>query len=79
MAWPEYGSFLMTELLEVSGEDGDDRDDDKTGQDLYVRFSLNGELLRSMWDVGQPSDMVLLERLTEKLRNEGKATEGMTS
>jgi len=78
--WPEYGSFLMMELLEVTTtttttalQDGE-AESEKKG--LYVRFSLCGELLRSMWD--EPADMILLDRLVEKLRNEGKATEGMT-
>mgnify|MGYP003867368317 CR=1 FL=1 len=69
VAWPEYGSFLMMELLEV--EEG-------TSKDLYVRFSLNGDVLRLMWLEGEPTDMILLDQLIDKVQNEGKATEGMT-
>jgi len=69
VAWPEYGSFLMMELLEV--EEG-------TSKDLYVRFSLNGDVLRLMWLEGEPTDMMLLDQLIDKVQNEGKATEGMT-
>jgi len=76
IAWPEYGSFLMLELLEVTDTSG--TDDDERNRDLYIRFSLNGELLRSLMDE-EPLDMILLDRLAERLRNEGKATEGMTS
>ena len=52
--WPEYGAVLKVELLEKKKEGpghvetthvGDD-----SGEPHYVlRFSLNGELLRSMW------------------------------
>jgi len=83
VAWPEYGSFLMMELLEVEVSESTRENDAPAAsnkkKDLYVRFSLSGELLRSMWDEGEPSDMILLDRLAEKLRNEGKATAGMTS
>lgn len=69
VAWPEYGSFLMMELLEVT--EGDTKE-------LYIRFSLCGELLRLMWqEEGEPYDMMPLSTLMEKLKNEGKATEGM--
>ena len=73
VAWPKYGSFLILELLEVSDAANE------SDPCLYVRFSLNGELLRTMWDDGEePADMILLEHLAEKLDNEGKATAGLT-
>ena len=75
VAWPEYGSFLMMELLEVSEED----ENNSRTPDLYGRFSLNGERLRTMWDDDrEPSDMILLEKLADKLSNEGKATERLS-
>lgn len=77
VAWPEYGSFLTMELLEVS-EEKKAGVGKKTPGDLYVRFTLNGERLRTMWDDGEPAEMILLDRLAQKLSNEGKATEGLT-
>lgn len=71
--WPDYGSFLMMELLEVT----DDIEKSET-KEHYIRFSLNGELLNSHWEK-EPSDMILLATLAEKLRHEGEATLGMTS
>ena len=46
--WPEYGSFLKVELFKVEGsikqEEGEE-----TKVEYYVRFSLNGEVLKSSW------------------------------
>jgi hypothetical protein len=62
-AWPEYGSFLKLELLEVS--------DLESGEtDYVVRFSLNGERLRSRWeDNGQLLDMIPLHALEKGIRD----------
>eukprot|EP00586_Coscinodiscus_wailesii_P007434 CAMPEP_0172491680 /NCGR_PEP_ID=MMETSP1066-20121228/22548_1 /TAXON_ID=671091 /ORGANISM="Coscinodiscus wailesii, Strain CCMP2513" /LENGTH=382 /DNA_ID=CAMNT_0013260843 /DNA_START=317 /DNA_END=1465 /DNA_ORIENTATION=- len=52
--WPEYGSYLKMELWEES-----------EGRH-FVRFSLNGAVLRSYWGVGEgedPVEMIDLERL----------------
>jgi hypothetical protein len=64
-AWPEYGSFLKLELLEVS--------DLESGEtDYVVRFSLNGERLRSRWeDKGQLLDMIPLHALDKGFRDKG--------
>jgi hypothetical protein len=75
VAWPEYGSFLMMELLEVEEFEGGS----STSKDLYVRFSLNGEKLPLMWLDGEPTDMIQLDQLFDKVKNEGKATEGMAA
>ena len=73
--WPEYGSYWMMELLEEEMANDTNR--------FYIRFSLNGQVLRHMWGGGakeeSSSDMILLDRLVELLKNEDKATEGMTS
>jgi hypothetical protein len=63
-SWPEYGSFLKLELLEVS-----DLESDET--DYVVRFSLNGERLRSRWGDGQLLDMIPLHSLNKGSRDEG--------
>ena len=75
--WPEYGSYLMMELLEVS-ESKKLGMSSETTKELYIRFSLNGELLKSQWEK-DPSEMILLTSLADKLRSEVQATEGMTS
>ena len=60
--WPEYGSFLMVELLECDGVE-------------YVRFSLNGELLNLQWS-GDSVEMMQFDDLSQRVRNEGEATKG---
>lgn len=68
--WPEYGSYLKLELLEVttttSGEDSNN-----TKKEHVVRFSLNGDLLRSMWDQDQPMIEIPLDLLAHKVQTEG--------
>jgi len=74
--WPEYASYLKIELfamkIEAEEEDSvtEDRGDAKTlngGKvEHYVRFSLNGTLLRSALgcdENGEPRDMVPLDLL----------------
>lgn len=68
VSWPEYGSFFMMELLEVNEEDNE-----STKGELFIRFSMNGELLHSRWEE-RPVNMILLQTLAEKLRREGEAT-----
>lgn len=55
--WPEYGSYLMLELIEVNEET------------TYVRFSLNGETLKSQWDGNDPLEMIPLATLAERIRS----------
>lgn len=62
--WPEYGSYIKIELLEVSDMEG------MGEKEYFVRFSLNGEMLRSQWD-GELKEMIPLAALEEKIRTEG--------
>ncbi len=54
--WPEYASYLMMELLW-----NDDSDQS------YVRFSLNGQVLRTLWDPHNPRELVATRELWEHL------------
>ena len=51
--WPEYGSFLKVELFKVEEAQNADVEDSSSGGSTivkhYVRFSLNGEVLKSSW------------------------------
>ena len=92
VAWPEYGSFLMMELLLVSEpqpQEPPPPTNDTTVGDLYIRFSLNGQLLRLQWNSHtnhdddanntEPMDMIRLEELAEYLQAEDAATRNMTA
>jgi len=59
--WPEYASYLLIELVEIT--DGEQKE-------LAVRFFLNGEHLRSQWD-DEPVDIIPLKTLSEKIHTEG--------
>jgi hypothetical protein len=63
--WPEYGSYIKIELLEVS-----DMKEGMGEKEYFVRFSLNGEMLRSQWD-GELQEMIPLAALEERIRTEG--------
>ena len=82
VAWPEYGSFLLMELLQVAVVNNQDTIESETVGDnaaWYIRFSLNGQLLRNMWEEDeQPQEMIRLQRLMEKLEKEDAATRGLT-
>jgi acid phosphatase len=68
-SWPEYASYLKLELLEVILP-MDQR------KEHVVRFSLNGNLLRSLWDEGKdPMMEIPLHYLTDKIKNEGAVKE----
>jgi hypothetical protein len=54
--WPEYGSYLMIELL-----------DDQEGMAFYVRFSLNGQVLQILWDPENPVEMIPIADLWEQI------------
>jgi Histidine phosphatase superfamily (branch 2) len=55
--WPEYGSYLLIELLHVPDE-----------TERWVRFSLNGQVLRSMWNPQEePQELIALDELWENL------------
>ena len=66
--WPEYASYLKIELIE----------EEKEKEALWVRFSLNGELLRSKWltgSDGQPLGMVPLASLVEMIDDDHHLTD----
>ena len=68
--WPEYGSALKVELIQ-------EEEDDKVVQH-WVRFSLNGQVLRCLWlsdDDGKPSAMVPLEKLADMIHDEHRLYE----
>jgi Histidine phosphatase superfamily (branch 2) len=74
--WPEYGSVLKIELLERQSthtEGGDPAAE----KDYAVRFSLNGEALRSQWH-GDLRDEISLDKLAYYVSTEG-ADEGRVS
>ena len=70
--WPDYGSFLKVELFksEENPEEGDEGGESKI--DYYVRFSLNGEVLKSSWtETGvDPSGMICLRQLSSTIARE---------
>jgi len=63
-SWPEYGSYLKAELIQEE-KDGDS----KEVLQHWVRFSLNGQVLRSTW-TSEPADMVPLSKLSEMIHSE---------
>lgn len=67
--WPHYASYIKVELIEVEEVDGD-----KPRREYFVRFSLNGEVLRSAWsrdkESGDLSDYISLDKLTEMVNKE---------
>ena len=62
--WPEYASYLLIELLEQHVND-DDKEDDRVMR--YVRFSLNGQVLRTTWDPMHPLEMIPVDDLWQHL------------
>ena len=80
--WPEYGSALKVELIreeestaDNDGESASLSSSQQPGRVLqhWVRFSLNGQMLRSMWltdENGNPATMVPLERLVDMIHSE---------
>jgi len=66
--WPEYGSYLKVELIEAKPLH--DAASSTTPPNIchYVRFSLNGEVLRCKWDETNddaPLEMIRLDQLAE--------------
>mmetsp|Transcript_16742 Transcript_16742/g.23656 ORF Transcript_16742/g.23656 Transcript_16742/m.23656 type:complete len:457 (+) Transcript_16742:103-1473(+) len=64
--WPEYGSYLKAELIQ--------EDVDGKSVQHWVRFSLNGQILRSTWmrddESNEPVEMVPLSKLSEMIHDE---------
>jgi hypothetical protein len=65
--WPEYGSVLKVELLEKIEHSPTENHDHV---ELVVRFSLNGEHLRSMWH-GRLRDEIPLKNLSQYITTVG--------
>lgn len=66
--WPEYGSYFKIELIEVApiNQGGGSED-----VEYFVRFSLNGEVLRSFWEGTEPCEAIPFEVLVEKSKLNG--------
>ena len=62
--WPEYASHLLLELIEVENV-ADKR------KELFVRFSLNGEVLKSHWEGEDSFEMIPLTLLKKKIDSVG--------
>jgi len=64
--WPEYGSYFKIELLEGRKCDGyndltlsqDRQDDDSLEIKYFVRFSLNGQVLKTSWGVEETTTSI---------------------
>jgi hypothetical protein len=56
--WPEYASYLLIERLD---------DPDIVPTKRYVRFSLNGQVLRTMWDPHNPVELIPIDDLWNHL------------
>ena len=54
--WPEYASYLMLELLWNAND-----------AQSYVRFSLNGQVLRTLWDPHNPRELMATQELWDHL------------
>jgi acid phosphatase len=72
--WPEYGSFLKVELFECHNQISEEENDDDD-EHYYVRFSLNGDILKSSWGIGrdgypEAAEMISLKHLTSSIEDE---------
>lgn len=68
--WPEYGSYLKVELFKSQEEE---KDDGEVRVDYYVRFSLNGQVLKSSWGMereGPTREMICLKHLSRSIARE---------
>jgi hypothetical protein len=72
--WPEYGSYLKVDLIQEDvGEESSDTPPHTKPLQHWVRFSLNGQELRSMWlreESDEPASMVPLCKLSEMIHAE---------
>jgi acid phosphatase len=67
--WPEYGSYLKMELIREENEQESSNEKPK----YWVRFSLNGQILRSTWcldENDEPVEMVPLNELEDMIHLE---------
>ena len=71
-SWPEYGSYLKAELIQE--EINEDSESKGTVVQHWVRFSLNGQVLRSTWmrddESNEPAEMVPLSKLSDMIHDE---------
>lgn len=75
--WPEYGSYLKMELIREEDDEGDVQLEKKSH--YWVRFSLNGTVLRSTWcfdEHGEPMSMVPLRDLEDMIHLEHELLDG---
>jgi len=72
--WPEYASYIKMELLEVTNKKmptAANNDKDMEAE-LVVRFSLNGQLLHSIWNPDKPPMAEIpLKMLAHRVKTEG--------
>lgn len=72
--WPEYASALKVELIREEEDDSNNITDGHTKVlQHWVRFSLNGQVLRSTWltdENGESSSMVPLNALADMIHSE---------
>jgi len=74
--WPEYGSYLKIELFVLDNtEDNDENCSSTIEQKHYLRFSLNGNVLKSSWGVGdetykKPKELIPLNHLIAAIERE---------
>lgn len=69
--WPEYGSYLKIELFEadpISNTNGEEKE-------YFVRFSLNNNVLKSAWGLGEGDylemkNMIPLHHLNASIKSE---------
>lgn len=65
-SWPEYASYILMELIQE-------------GSKKYVRFSLNGEILKSHWEGDEPREMIPLELLKRNVYTVGAHRDKVSS
>lgn len=73
--WPEYGSYIKMELIREEDETITHHDKSQ----YWVRFSLNGQILRSTWcldENGEPMSMVPLKDLEDMIHLEHELVDG---
>lgn len=71
--WPEYGSALKVELIQEEEDDSNTSIADIKVLQHWVRFSLNGQVLRSTWltdNDNVPANMVPLDQLAVMIHSE---------
>jgi acid phosphatase len=75
--WPEYGSYLKIELIREEDDDGENEAEKKSR--YFVRFSLNGQVLKSTWcfnESGEPKSMIPLIDLEDMIHLEHELLDG---